>query len=118
VKSNDPVVFPREQKNAHKSDCRHSRRSSFGGLRPRGKPFSGGGFHECQKESRRGGGLQRRPGEPEVKAFLASAPERVVERERHDRTAPDRMREEAARLILKYQSAGRIPEGTDPARRK
>ena len=42
-------------------------------------------------------------GEPEVKAFLASAPERVVERERHDRTAPDRMREEAARLILKYQ---------------
>lgn len=44
-------------------------------------------------------------GEAEVKAFLASAPERVVECERHDRTAPDRIREEAARLILKYQAA-------------
>jgi hypothetical protein len=26
----------------------------------------------------------------------------VVERERHDRTTPDKVREEAARLILKY----------------
>jgi hypothetical protein len=39
---------------------------------------------------------------PEVKAFLADAPYRVVERERHDRTTPDKVREEAARLILKY----------------
>ena len=39
---------------------------------------------------------------PEVKAFLADAPYRVVERERHDRTVPDKVREEAARLILKY----------------
>jgi hypothetical protein len=45
--------------------------------------------------------------EPEVKEFLASAPERVVERERHDRTAPDRVREEAANLILKYKSSKR-----------
>jgi hypothetical protein len=45
--------------------------------------------------------------EPEVKEFLVSAPERVVERERHDRTAPDRVREEAANLILKYKSSKR-----------
>lgn len=40
--------------------------------------------------------------EPEVAAFLKSAPERVMVVDMHDRTAPDRMREEAARLILKY----------------
>ena len=39
---------------------------------------------------------------PEVAAFLKSAPERVMVVEMHDKTAPDRMREEAARLILKY----------------
>jgi hypothetical protein len=39
----------------------------------------------------------------EVKAFLDSAPTRVMVEERHDPTAADRMREEAARLILKYQ---------------
>ena len=39
---------------------------------------------------------------PEVKAFLADAPVAVVSRERHDKTTPDRMREEAARLLLKY----------------
>ncbi len=40
--------------------------------------------------------------DPEVAAFLKSAPERVMVTEMHDRTAPDRMREEAARLILKH----------------
>ena len=39
---------------------------------------------------------------PEVKKFLADAPIRVLDTERHDKTAPDRMRAEAARLILKY----------------
>ena len=39
---------------------------------------------------------------PEVKAFLADAPVAVVSRERHDKTTPDRMREEAVRLLLKY----------------
>ena len=43
-------------------------------------------------------------GDPEVEAFLSKAPEAVVVRERHDRTTPDRMREEAARLILKHQT--------------
>ncbi len=43
---------------------------------------------------------------PEVKAFLKDAPERVLDVERHDKTAPDRMRAEAARLILKYQKQG------------
>ena len=47
--------------------------------------------------------LERVAGDrPEVKAFLAEAPVRVVETERHDRTAPDRMREKAAELILTY----------------
>lgn len=41
--------------------------------------------------------------EPEVKAFLDDAPVRVVETERHDKTTPDRMRERAAELILKYE---------------
>ena len=40
--------------------------------------------------------------DPEVAAFLKSAPERVMVTEMHDRTTPDRMREEAARLILKH----------------
>ena len=44
--------------------------------------------------------------QPEVAAFLKSAPERVMVVDMHDRTAPDRMREEAARLLLKY-GAGR-----------
>ncbi len=40
---------------------------------------------------------------PEVKRFLAEAPMKVVETLRHDKTAPDRLREQAAALILKYQ---------------
>lgn len=39
---------------------------------------------------------------PEVKKFLETAAKRVVVTEKHDRTAADRVREEAARLILKY----------------
>lgn len=39
---------------------------------------------------------------PEVKTFLTEAAVKVVETERHDRTTPDRMRERAAELILKY----------------
>lgn len=39
---------------------------------------------------------------PEVREFLESAPVAVVSLERHDKTAPDRMRERAAELILKY----------------
>ena len=38
----------------------------------------------------------------EVAEFLRSAPMRVMVTEMHDKTAPDRMREEAARLLLKY----------------
>ena len=41
-------------------------------------------------------------GEPEVKAFLKEAARKVMVTEMHDHTAPDRMREEAAALILKY----------------
>ena len=39
---------------------------------------------------------------PEVKTFLETAAKRVVVTEKHDRTAADRVREEAAKLILKY----------------
>ena len=39
---------------------------------------------------------------PEVKTFLEAAAKRVVVTEKHDRTAADRVREEAAELILKY----------------
>lgn len=39
---------------------------------------------------------------PEVKKFLAEAPVKVVETERHDKTTPDRLREQAAELILQY----------------
>ena len=40
--------------------------------------------------------------QPEVKDFLAKAAIRVVETERHDRTAADRVRNEAIRLLLKH----------------
>lgn len=47
--------------------------------------------------------LQKTAGDkPDVKKFLAEAPVRVVETERHDPTTSDRMREQAAELILKY----------------
>lgn len=39
---------------------------------------------------------------PEVKKFLATAAKRVVVTERHDQTVADRVREEAAELILRY----------------
>lgn len=39
---------------------------------------------------------------PEVKKFLEQAPKKVVEKERHDPTCADRMRERAIELILKY----------------
>ena len=41
---------------------------------------------------------------PEVVSFLSDAAVRVVETERHDKTTPDRMREKAAELILKYSN--------------
>ena len=40
--------------------------------------------------------------QPEVAEFLKAAPRRVMVVDMHDKTAPDRMREEAARLLLKY----------------
>ena len=41
---------------------------------------------------------------PKVKKFLAEAPVKVVETERHDKTTPDRLREQAAEMILTYGS--------------
>lgn len=46
----------------------------------------------------------------EVRKFLSEVPLRVVETERHDVTAADRVRDEAVRLILKYQKQGRGDE--------
>ena len=44
---------------------------------------------------------------PEVKAFLADAPIRVLETERHVKSTADAMRERAAELILKYGEKAR-----------
>ena len=46
-------------------------------------------------------------GKPEVKAFLADAPIRVLETERHVKSTADAMREKAAGLILKYGDKAR-----------
>jgi len=43
---------------------------------------------------------------PEVQAFLKTAAKRVVVDFAHDPTMPDRVREEAAALILKLQEQG------------
>ena len=43
---------------------------------------------------------------PEVRKFLEDAPVRVTGTERHDKTTADRMREQAADLILRYQASG------------
>ena len=41
-------------------------------------------------------------GREDVQSFLKEAAHKVVVTEAHDHTTPDRMREEAAALILKY----------------
>ena len=46
---------------------------------------------------------------PDVQAFLRTAAKRVVETGRLDRTAADRVREEAAALILKWTPRDRVP---------